>query len=53
VVPVFVINLARDAERRAHMAEVLDAVGLAAEFVPAVDGRALNEADRAADRGGP
>lgn len=47
MVPVFVINLARDAERRAHMAAILDAIGVAAEFVPAVDGNALTEADRA------
>ena len=47
-VPIFVINLARDAERRRLMAGALDALGLAAEFVPAVEGRALSAADRAA-----
>lgn len=46
--PVFVINLARDAERRAAMVAALDEIGMAAEFVPAVDGRALSDADRAA-----
>ncbi|MGE0748503.1 MAG: glycosyltransferase family 25 protein, partial [Rhodospirillales bacterium] len=48
MVPVFVINLARDAERRAAMVAALHDIGIAAEFVPAVDGRALSDADRAA-----
>lgn len=45
--PVFVINLARDTVRRAHMDAVLARVGLSATFVPAVDGRSLQAADRA------
>lgn len=47
LVPVFVINLERDHERRRHMTELLSRLGLAAEFVTAVDGRALSDADRA------
>ena len=46
--PVFVINLARDAERRRHMEDALRAIGLGAEFIAAVDGRALSAAERAA-----
>ena len=46
--PVFVINLERDAERRRHMAGLLERLGLAAEFVPAVDGRRLTPSERAA-----
>jgi glycosyl transferase family 25 len=45
--PVFVINLARDVERRRHMSELLGQIGLAPEFVAATDGRALSAADRA------
>ncbi len=45
--PVFVINLARDTARADHMRAALARVGLTAEFVPAVDGRALTAADRA------
>jgi glycosyl transferase family 25 len=48
-IPTFVINLARDVERRRHMTELLGGLGIAAEFVTAVDGRAgLSDADRAA-----
>lgn len=46
--PIFVINLERDVERRRHMTEVLGGLGLAAEFVTAVNGRQLAESDRAA-----
>lgn len=46
--PTFVINLERDRERRDHMIDVLRPLGLAAEFVRAVDGRTLSAADRAA-----
>ncbi len=46
--PVFVINLERDSERRRHMAGLLERLGLAAEFVPAVDGRRLTPSERAA-----
>ncbi len=45
--PVFVINMARDVERRRYMTGVLDRLGLRAEFVTAVDGRQLSEAERA------
>lgn len=40
--PVFVINLERDRERRADMQRQLDGAGLRAEFVPAVDGSRLH-----------
>ena len=46
--PTFVINLARDTERRRHMTDLLAALGLEAEFVSAVDGRRLTAAERAA-----
>lgn len=42
----FVINLDRDSLRRGHMEKQLEKIGLKAEFVPAVDGRALSESDR-------
>lgn len=45
---IFVINMERDAERRRHMTELLGGLGLAAEFVAAVDGRMLTASDRAA-----
>ncbi len=45
--PVFVINLARDTDRRAHMAALLARIGLPATFVPAVNGRSLPAAERA------
>ncbi len=47
-VPIFVINMPRDVERRRHITGLLDGLGLAAEFVTAVDGRLLTAADRAA-----
>lgn len=43
-IPVFVINLERDVERRAAMEQSLARLGIAAEFVAAVDGKALGEA---------
>ncbi len=46
--PVFVINLQRQAERRQHMTALLDRLGMAAEFVNAVDGQALTPGERAA-----
>ena len=46
--PVFVINMARDVERRAHMEGVVERLGMAAEFVVGVDGSTLPPADRAA-----
>lgn len=44
--PVFVINMERDTERRRHMTELLAGLGMQAEFVPAVDGRLLSPAER-------
>ena len=44
---VFVISLERAGQRRAHMRRLLDQLGLQAEFIAAVDGRALTAADRA------
>lgn len=46
--PVFVINLERDRERREHMTGTLGALGLRAEFVTAVNGRQLPAEYRAA-----
>ena len=46
--PIFVVNLQRQAERRQHMAALLERLGLQAEFVAAVDGRALALDERAA-----
>ena len=46
--PTFVINLERDTERRRHMTSLLRELGLAAEFVSAVNGRSLTAAERAA-----
>ena len=45
---MFVINMARDTERRAHMVAALAAIGLDAEFVTAVDGSTLTGTERAA-----
>src|ERR1700757_3668763 len=42
----FVISLERAVDRRAHMTRLLQGLGIEAEFVPAVDGRALTAADR-------
>ncbi len=46
--PIFVINMARDVERRRHMEATLGGLGLEAQFVTAVDGRALSEPEREA-----
>jgi glycosyl transferase family 25 len=46
-VPIFVINLERDIERRNHMAQSLAALDLVPEFVAAVDGRQLSAPERA------
>ncbi len=46
--PVFVINMERDTDRRQHMIEVLGRIGMPAEFVAAVDGRAMPASDRGA-----
>ncbi len=43
----FVISLERAWERRAHMERLLRDLGMSAEFVPAVDGRALGAQQRA------
>ncbi len=45
--PVFVINLERASARREHMAKLVAELGLDVEFVAAVDGAALTDADRA------
>ena len=45
--PIFVVNMQRDTERRQHMAGLLAGLGLAAEFVGAVDGRTLTAPERA------
>jgi glycosyl transferase, family 25 len=46
-IPVFVINLDRRPDRRAFMASQLDAMGVAWERFPAVDGATLAEAELA------
>ncbi|MDE2583681.1 MAG: glycosyltransferase family 25 protein [Rhodospirillales bacterium] len=46
--PVFVINLARDAPRRAHMEALLAKTGQPGMFVPAVDGGSLSALDQVA-----
>jgi len=43
---VYVINLARSSERRAHVTAELEKTGLTYEIVPAVDGRELDLGDR-------
>lgn len=42
-IPVFVINLERDQDRRSYMQGELDKLGIEAEFVPAVDGSRLHQ----------
>lgn len=42
----FVINLAHAVERRAHMEEQLQAQGIQAEFLDAVNGRQMSEVER-------
>jgi glycosyl transferase, family 25 len=46
VIPIYVINLVSDAERRARMAAQLDSLGLPFEFLDGVDGRRLTEKAR-------
>ena len=46
--PIFVINMQRDTERRRHMTDRLGELGLVGEFVTAVDGAQLAAAERAA-----
>lgn len=41
-VPVFIVNLARSPDRRAHMLGQLSSIGLPAELVQGVDGRHLD-----------
>ena len=43
VPPIFVINLARSIERRAHMSKMLDALDLKYEFIEAIDGKQLTD----------
>ncbi len=45
MLPVFVINLPQDLDRRRYMEAELARVGLRAEFVPGVDGSRLSEKD--------
>ena len=47
--PVLVVNLLRSPERRARMQRHLDGLGIAHQFVDAVDGRLLSEEERAAN----
>jgi glycosyl transferase family 25 len=47
VIPVLIINLERDNERRAAVASRLDALGVPSTFLKAVDGRALPAAELA------
>lgn len=47
-VPIFVVSLPREAERRASVGAMLDRLGLAYEFVDGVDGRAMPEEERRA-----
>ncbi len=42
--PTFVINLQRDTERRDYMCKQLQQLGMTSEFIPAVDGRAMDTA---------
>jgi glycosyl transferase family 25 len=44
-IPSFVISLEHDTERRRHMQHLLGEIGMAAEFVAAVDGRKLTPDD--------
>jgi glycosyl transferase family 25 len=46
--PTFVVNLPTDLVRRQHMTQLLAQLGMDAEFIAAVDGRALSHAERAA-----
>lgn len=46
MIPCFVINLAHAVERRAHMEQQLQMQGIQAEFIDAVNGRQMNEAER-------
>ncbi len=44
-IPLFVINLAKSQNRRAHMQQQLGSLGLSYEFIKAVDGKAIKERD--------
>ena len=46
MIPCFVINLAHAVERRTHMEEQLHVQGIEAEFIDAVNGRRMSEAER-------
>ena len=43
---IYVLNLARAADRRAHIERAADAVGITVDFIEAVDGRTLTDAQR-------
>ena len=45
-IPIFVINLDRATERLANISKQFEALGLAFERVPAVDGRMLSAAEK-------
>ena len=46
MIPCFVINLAHAVERREHMEQQLQAQNIQAEFIQAVNGREMTDADR-------
>ena len=46
MIPCFVINLVHAVKRRAHMEEQLQAQGIQAEFIDAVNGRQMSETER-------
>src|ERR1700761_2874783 len=43
---IYVLNLARAADRRAHIERAADAVGVTLDVIEAVDGRTLTDAQR-------
>lgn len=44
-IPIFVVNLKNDIEKKEHMQELCQKYNLQIEFIEAVDGRALNKKD--------
>ncbi|HDR2572978.1 TPA: glycosyltransferase family 25 protein, partial [Enterobacter ludwigii] len=43
---IFIVNLKKSVERRKKMEAQLNALGLSAEFIEAVDGRLMSEEER-------
>ncbi len=43
---IYVLNLGRAADRRAHIERAADAVGITPDFIESVDGRTLTDAPR-------